>query len=132
MVASTHRGWFVEWCDEHHLQINVGKTEEIVVDPKSIGDHTAISIHNQTIQQVVSYKYLGVQIDRDMSWHSHVQNVCAKIHQRLHFLWRLRLFGVNRNIMMVFYNASILSVLRYGVSSWFGNLTVKLKPKLLG
>ena len=30
----------------------------------------------------------------------------------------------SRNIMLTFYGASIESVLRYGISSWFGNLTV--------
>ena len=40
---------FVEWCDEHHLQINVTKTQEIVVDPRSVGDHTEIPIHGREL-----------------------------------------------------------------------------------
>ena len=55
---------------------------------------------------------------------------CAKIHQRLHFLRRLRLFGVSVNIMLIFYRASIESILRYGITSWFGNLTVKFKSQI--
>ena len=86
------------------------------MDPRSIGDHTVISIHNNDISQVSSYKYLGVQIDKDMSWNTHVTSCCAKIHQRLHFLRRLRLFGVSVNIMLIFYRASIESILRYTVS----------------
>ena len=89
-----------------------------------------IRIHNHNIKQVSSYKYLGVQIDRDLSWHTHVTSFCAKIHQRLHFLRRLRLFGVSVNIMLIFYRASIESILRYGISSWFGNLTVKYKSQI--
>ena len=122
---------FVTWCDEHYLQVNVRKTEEIVVDPRSIGDHTTITIHDHEIKQVTSYKYLGVHIDHDMSWHSHVTSMCAKIHQRLHFLRRLRLYGVSRNIMLIFYRASIESILRYGITSWYGNLTVKYKSEIL-
>ena len=53
-----------------------------------------------------------------------------KIHQRLHFLQRLRLFGVSTNIMLIFYRASIESILRYGITSWFGNLTVKIKSQI--
>ena len=106
---------FIEWCDLHHLKINVNKTEEIIVDPRSIGDHSAINVHNHDIKQVPSYKYLGVQIDEDLSWHTHVTTLCSKIHQRLHFLRRLRLFGVSVNIMLTFYRASIESILRYGI-----------------
>ena len=110
--------------------INVNKTEEIIIDPRSIGDHSAISVHNNNIKQVSSYKYLGVQIDQDLSWHTHVTLCCSKIHQRMHFLRRLRLFGVSVNIMLIFYRASIESILRYGISSWFGNLTVKYKAQI--
>ena len=122
---------FVGWCDEHYLQINTKKTEEIMMDPRSIGDHTVITIHGHDIKQVTSYKYLGVQIDCEMSWHTHVTSLCARIHQRLHFLRRLRLFGVSTNIMLIFYRASIESIVRYGITSWFGNLTVKLKSEIL-
>ena len=121
---------FTEWCDQHHLRINVNKTQEIIVDPRSIGDHSMIAVHDHNIEQVSSYKYLGVQIDKDLSWHTHVTTLCSKIHQRLHFLRRLRLFGVSQNIMLTFYRASIESILRYGISSWFGNLTVVYKSQI--
>ena len=41
---------FVGWCDGHNLQINTKKTKEILVDPRSIGDHTMITIHGQGIK----------------------------------------------------------------------------------
>ena len=77
---------FAEWCGLNHLMINTKKTEEIIIDPRSIGDHTVISVNSNNISQVSSYKYLGVHIDQDMRWHTHVTSCCAKIHQRLHFL----------------------------------------------
>ena len=121
---------FVEWCDRNYVMINTDKTEEIIVDPRSIGDHTGIKIHDSDIKQVSSYKYLGVHIDQDLSWHTQVESCCSKIHQRLHVLRRLRLFGVSLNIMLIFYRASIESILRYGISSWYGNLTVKYKAQV--
>ena len=50
---------YAEWCDQNYLMINTKKTEEVIMDPRSIGDHTVISIHNNAISQVSSYKYLG-------------------------------------------------------------------------
>lgn len=35
------------------------------------------------------------------------------------------MFGVSKNIMLIFYSATIESILRYGITSWFGNLTIK-------
>lgn len=120
----------VAWCDEHKLQINSRKTVEMVVDPRPGGDHGPVTIHGHVIEQVSSFKYLGVHIDSDLSWRTQVTTVCSRIHQRLHFLRRLRLFGVCRNIMLIFYRATIESVLRYGITSWFGNILVKSKTQI--
>ena len=40
--------------------------------------------------------------------------------------------GLSSHIMMIFYSAIVESIIRYGITSWFGNLTVKLKNKLAG
>lgn len=53
---------FIEQFDAIFLKVNTKKTEEINFDPKGIGDHTPLFVHNQEIAQVQSYKYLGVCI----------------------------------------------------------------------
>lgn len=53
-----------------------------------------------------------------------VARVCAKVHQRLHFL---KLFGVYKNMMLIFYSSAIEGILRYGITSKFGSLMVKTK-----
>lgn len=91
----------VGWCDVHHLLINVKKTEEVIIDARSVGDRSSVVIHGQDIKQEASYKYLGVHIDSELKWHIHVSSFF--VHQRLHFLRRLRLYGVSSNIMLFFF-----------------------------
>ncbi len=50
---------FVLWSKEHSLVINVCKTEEIIFDYRSVGNHSPIIINNEPVRQVASYKYLG-------------------------------------------------------------------------
>ena len=50
---------------------------------------------------------------------------CLRISQRLHFLRRLRVFGIMKDIMLTFYKAAIESII-----TWFGNLSVKFKALL--
>ncbi|KAF7645183.1 hypothetical protein LDENG_00208800 [Lucifuga dentata] len=114
---------FVEWCDTHNLLLNVEKTKEMVLDPKSVGECEPISIKAE-------YKYLGVTVDQSLCWMGHVEYVCSRICQRLHFLRRLRLYGVHKGVKIVFYKAIIESILHYGITVWFGNLTVKLKSQI--
>ncbi len=119
------------WCDSHHFTLNVKKTEEIVFDPKALGDHSPLIIHDQPIAQIQSYKYLGVQIDSNFIWNTHVEWLCSHSHQRMYFLHRLRLYGVDQKIMLLFYQAVLESIIRYGMTAWYGNLSVKVKSKLI-
>ena len=59
------------------MVVNVTKTEEMIFDPRSICEPTPVLIHNTPIQQVTSYKYLGVFIDCSLTWHIHVENQVA-------------------------------------------------------
>ena len=74
--------------------------------------------------------YLGVHIGNLLCWKTHIDNLCNRLQQRLYFLRRLRLYGVSSHIMMIFYRAIVESILRYAITSRFGNLTVKLRSKL--
>ena len=35
----------------------------MMLDPRSVGDHTPVVIHKEKINQVSSYRYLGVHLD---------------------------------------------------------------------
>ena len=121
---------FRNWCERNHLKLNIAKTKEMVFDPKKLGSHNPVVIGDIKIEQVVSYKYLGIHMDNQLKWNVQVDCLCAKLGQRLHFLRRLRLFGVSTNIMILFYNAVLESLIRYGMAAWFGPLTVQLKSKV--
>ena len=95
----------------------------MVFDPKSIGDHRPVVIHDSTISQVSSYKYLGIWIDNSLTWNTHVDSLCSKLQQRLHFLRRLRVHGVDQKFMLVFYQVVLV---------WFGNLSVQLRSAQIG
>ena len=120
----------VKWCKKSNLLINVKKTKEEILDPRLIGDHSPVTINGEIVEQVTTYKYLGVHFDSQLLWGPHVQYVCSRISQRLHFLRRLRVHGVNKNVMILFYRAAIESIVRYAITTWFGNLSVKLKSQL--
>lgn len=40
------------------------------------------------------------------------------------------MFGVNQKIMFLFYRSIFESLIRYGITAWYGYLTVQLKSKL--
>ena len=123
--------WFTEWCTDNFLELSTQKTKEVIFDPKSICMHLPVVTSDQTIEQVGSYKYLGIHIDSKLSWSVLVEAVCSRAQKCLNFLQRLRAFGVSTNILLLFYHATIESMIRYGITSFYGNLSVKSKSQLL-
>lgn len=121
---------FKSWCDDHYLLLNTKKTKEMIFDPRGVRTHNPVTINNTPIEQVSSYKYLGLMVSNNLSWSEHVDYLCSRLAQRLHFLRRLRLFGVRAEIRAIFYSAVFASVVRYGMAVWYGSLTVQSKTKL--
>lgn len=110
---------FIKWCDKNHLVLNVTKTQEMVLDPRQVTTHEPVVIKDQTINQVAAYRYLGVHIDNLLCWKAHIDNLCNKLQQR-----------VSKQIMLIFYRAILESLIRYGITAWYGNLSVQLKNRL--
>lgn len=51
----------------------------MVFDPKSLGDHSPVVIHDHAIAQINSYRYLGIHIDNKLVWKAHVENICSGV-----------------------------------------------------
>ena len=93
--------------------------------------HLPVVISDQTIKQVGSYKYLGIHIDSKLSWSVHFEAVCSRAQKRLCFLWRLGALGVSTNLLLLFYRATTESLIRYGITSVYGNQSVQSKSQFL-
>ncbi len=57
-----------KWCQENHLSLNIDKTKELVVDyRRQSREHTPITIDKTPVEQVNSFKFLGVHITEDLT-----------------------------------------------------------------
>ncbi len=88
-----------------------------------MGDHSPVIINGKSNEQVTSQKCVVVYMD-NLCWSSHVNSLCSRLQQRLYFLRRLNVFGVNQRILFLFYQSVFKSLIRYGITAWYGNLTV--------
>ena len=85
---------------QHHLQLNVNKTKEMVIDfRKKDTDIMPLKINDQIIDQVCTYKYLGLTIDEKLHWSDHINNIKSKAKKRLNnFVRKLGQFKVDRTL----------------------------------
>ena len=74
------------WLNRHKLTLNVSKSKFTLIGGsrrlKSFGSIT-LKIEEEDIEQVTSYKYLGVKINETLTWSDHVESICKRVAQRL-------------------------------------------------
>ena len=114
---------FVQWCNTNYLQLNVNKTKEMVIDfRKKDTDIMPLKINDQIIDQVCTYKHLGLTIDEKLHWSDHINNIKSKAKKRLYnFVRKLGQFKVDRTLITLFYKSVIVSVLSFCITYWGGN-----------
>ena len=114
----------VLWCNNNDLELNVGKTKEMIVDFRAQKTHIQpLTINGQEVEIVDKFKFLGTTISQDLKWEENARSAAKKANQRLHFLRQLKKFRASSKILMLFYRATIESVLAFSLSVWFGNAT---------
>jgi len=56
----------------NHLDLNVGKTKDMIFDFRKLKEDKApIRINNTSVSQVPSHKYLCVVIQNNLKWNEH-------------------------------------------------------------
>lgn len=114
----------IDWLHNNNLQINLNKTKLINFKQRCrIHDHINITHDGHKIEETKVTKFLGLHLDQNMNWNTHIDYVCNRISQSSYALYKLSKV-VNRKTVLVAYHGLVVSVLRYGIIFW-GNATGK-------
>ena len=113
---------------DKNLSLNVIKTKEMIVDyRKRRAEHAPILIDGAVVDQVESFKFLGVHIINKLSWSKHTKTVVKRAPQSLFPLRKLKRFGMGPEILKRFYSCTIESILTGCVSAWYGNCSASAR-----
>ena len=79
------------------------KTREIIVDNrKKRTEHSPILIDGASVEQVESFKFLGIQITNKLTWSKYIKTVMKRARQNLFPLSRLKRCGMDPQILKSF------------------------------
>ncbi|XP_070408498.1 ryanodine receptor 3 [Nothobranchius furzeri] len=121
----------INWCKVNNLSLNVDKTKEMVVDFRRIrSDHSPLSINGSSVEIVNNIKFLGVHLDKDLTWSLNTSFLYKKSQQRLFFLRRLRKAQLPPTMLTTFYRGTIESILSCCITAWFGNCAISDRKTL--
>lgn len=103
-----------DWCKENKLTINIDKTNYILIKnhQNKFKFTESLSINNCTILQTNSLKFLGIIIDENMSFKSHIDNIISSILPYVGLLHRYSDL-LPKKILVLIYNTFINSKISY-------------------
>ena len=103
------------------------KTKEMIVDHRK---KIPILIDGAAVEQVESFKFLGVHITNKLTWSKHTKTVVKRARQNLFRLRRLKRFGMGPQILKRFYSCTIESILTGCITAWYGNCSASDRKAL--
>ena len=115
-------------CSQWRLRVNISKTKIMVLGPhrstRSLPTRLVVDEHltlgGQIVEQVSSYKYLGVILQADLSWAEQRKHMLGKAQCALNMVAAA---GVSRGLFSVrtairLWKVLVRSVLEYGCELW--------------
>lgn len=112
----------IEWLENNNLLINIDKTKLMHFKQKT--NHkldTKVEYLGKEVELTTTTKFLGVHIDNNLKWQTHIEFLCKKISQSSYSLYLLSK-KVSLPSLLVAYHGYVVSRLRYAIIFW-GNAT---------
>lgn len=131
------------WLDFSLLSLNIDKTHfmTFALTQTTLPEVREIAVHDydcdlqslnckcrSSIKRKESLKYLGVFIDENLTWKTHIEYVTTKIRKLIYKFYELRNI-LPTKILKTIYLSLVESVINYGVVVW-GNARKNIKSAL--
>ena len=116
------------WADKNNMKLNPKKYEELTVHFWRHIEYFPLAL--AVNGNVEAYKVLGVTIQSNLKWDSHVNEIVGKASKRLHVLRVLKRSGAPPNDLRRVHIALIMSVLEYSCPVWHSSLSVPLSERI--
>lgn len=107
-----------QWSTKWRLKVNGEKSQLMVFTKRFPRIIDQLSIQNQIIPFTTSVKYLGVLLDKRLSYRHHIQNIRDKAFQRYMALYPLFKSLTSRKAKVLLYTSVIRSYIHYCCEIW--------------
>jgi len=121
-----------KWLIDNRLSLHLGKTESILFGSKrKLKKHSNIRVicKGQELQCRKSVKYLGIEMDQNLSGELTGKSIIKKTNSRLKFFYRQCTFK-NPEIRKMLCSSLIQCNFDYACSTWFSSLSKVVRSKL--
>ena len=104
------------WFYENFMDLNPEKSHFMCIGQK-IDDAETLNFNNFVIKNSKEVEILGITLDRNMNFHTHIKNICRKAGQKLSALLRISPYLDQRKKVLL-YKSMIKSQFNYCPLVW--------------
>ena len=106
-----------KWLKLNKIAVNVDKTKSMLFHKRRPVIPIQFSMNNRVIDVVQHFNYLGIMLDADMSWKTHVAMVRNKLSRINGILHRLK-YIYPQNVLITLYKSLFVPHISYGSLVW--------------
>ena len=109
-----------KWLCANKLSLNIQKTKYIIFHNQGKNINTnipVIKIKDIFIDRVQNFNFLGVNLNENLNWNSHIDQISIKISRCLGIMYKLKNV-LPIHILKILYYSLILPYLSYGILAW--------------
>ncbi|KAL4136298.1 hypothetical protein QTP88_007846 [Uroleucon formosanum] len=105
--------WFQKW----RIKLNENKSTFITFT-LGLKNSQPIKLNNSIIQTQNSIKYLGLHLDKRLTWATHIKNKRSSLNLKLHNFRQLLRSNLSLNNKLLIYKQIIRPAMTYGIQIW--------------
>ena len=106
------------WLTANRMAINTDKTKYIIFSYRNIIELPSINIGQGEIQSTDNTKFLGIHIDRHLTFQVHINYLAEKISKTMGILYKLDKI-LPHSILRTLYQSLVHPYFLYGIEAWY-------------
>lgn len=109
----------LKWCNEFSMVASTIKTVYLCISHKNTRQ-LWVKTGSSSLEQVSNYTYLSVTITSDLSWKTHIENICSSASHKFFFFFKQMLRHSPTSIKLHLFHiyktqTKIFCVISYGI-----------------
>ena len=105
------------WLCANRLSLNVDKTEFVVFRPPRHNSSIrfTLKLNGTVLHESPKIKYLGLILDRNLSWKHHIFELRKKLSRAVGILYKMKGLNTPKNVLLSLYYSLFHSHMTYGI-----------------
>ena len=108
------------WVNINNLTLNGSKCMYMIISRLKWNSVVApvLTLYNNSIKKVSSYKYLGVIITDDLLWSAHIEQIASKAKKIIGLIYHQFYSWTSRSALLQLYTSLVRPHLEYATQVW--------------